>query len=86
MSSGSFASLFDSLLNSGSFSNLLGGTASLPRVQSTSQYLPLQDTLFNSFQNRQNIFAPTQQASGSFDASFSSPFGQEGNNGGRGWL
>lgn len=78
------SSLFGGLFGD-SFANMLGGTASLPRIQSTSQYLPLQDTLFNAFQNRQNIFAPSVAASGSYDASFASPFGQEGDNGGLRW-
>lgn len=84
MASADYSALFSNLFG-GSFSNLLGGTASLPSIKSTSQYLPLQDTLFNAFQNRQSIFSPSVQASGSPDAAFSSPFGQEGLNGGLRW-
>ncbi len=67
------------------FSNLLGGTASLPYLKSTSENLPFQDALFNAFQNRQSIFAPTVAASGSPDARGSTPFFNELSGGGLQW-
>lgn len=85
MSSMNFSALYNTLTG-GNFSNLLGGTASLPNIKSTAPGLPLQDVLFNAFQNRQSIFSPSVKASGSPDATFGrAPMFQEGLGGGLRW-
>lgn len=68
------------------FGDLFGGfgSAGLPWLKSTSQNVPMQDWLFNAFQNRQSIFSPSP-TSGTPGAAAATPFYQQLSGGGLAW-